>query len=123
MASFCFTPSPARAKRKSAPKAKREPEKKDLTAAPARLINNGLTIEWGSNDATGLFLTEKEKRLICQKCGLKKVNEARALAVKSLMQFKTAAQIVAHFKGRRGMGERMVYGIHAALSEAIGERK
>lgn len=95
----------------------------DLSKAPGFVVNGGKTIEWGCGTGQILELSELERRLICQKCGLKKAPEARALNIKRLMQHKTAAQIVAHFRGRKGYGERMVYGIHAALSEAIGERK
>ena len=83
----------------------------------ARGVQVGKSIVWGESNVCN-ELTEIEIEAIKKHTGRKTVNYVRALAIKSLMQSKTCAQIVRHFKGRQGYSERTIKGIHAALSKA-----
>lgn len=90
-----------------------------LTATGTRV---GLSIVWGASNVCN-ELTELEIEAIKKHTGRKKVNYVRALAIKSLMQAKTCADIVRQYRGKRGYSERTIKGIHAALSKAGGGGK
>lgn len=88
-------------------------------------IQMGKAIEWSVGN-TSSELTAREKALILQKTGLKKLTGAqmiRALNVKNMMPTNSISQIARRFKGRKGYGLRTIAAIHAALSEAKGERR
>lgn len=83
----------------------------------AQGVKVGLSIVWGESNVCN-ELTELEIEAIKKHTGRKKVNYVRALAIKSLMQSKTCADIVRQYHGRRGYSERTIKGIHAALSRS-----
>jgi len=86
-----------------------------LNAAPV-VINDGKTLEWSHGSASN-DLTPEEIRAI-------KPHSVRAARlVKALMHTKPLPAIVRHFKGVRGMGERTVRGVYAALRRAGGGPK
>jgi len=94
--------------------------RKSLLNAPGADMGNGV-IEWGGSEAlTGL--TEREVELVKKKLGVKRVNYIRTLAVKSLMKSKSCAEIVRHFRGRKGYRESTIKHTHAALSQAASEK-
>lgn len=108
---------------KNAPAAKERPAPK-VTILDAPGIEVGKAIEWSvGNAASGL--TARERALILEKTGAKKMTgaqEVRALAVKNLMTTNSITQIARRFRGRKGYGLRTVAAIHAAISQAKGER-
>lgn len=78
-------------------------------------------IEWGGTAAlTGI--TDREAELVKQKLGVKKVDYARTMQVKSLMRSKKCGEIVLHFRGKKGYKESTIRHTHAALSQAEAER-
>lgn len=90
------------------------------TLADAHGVSVGKSIEWAhGNNASEL--TQAERLALLECCGWKEVKEWKALAVKSLMATKSCAQIVHHFRARKGMKESTVKNIHRALSKARGE--
>lgn len=104
-------------KKKSAPA---QPRKSPTLAdAPGVVVNNGLTIEWAATNA-GADLTAQELEAVRKEAGVKSVNTVKVLQIKSLMRTKTCAQIVAHFRGRKGYRERTIKRYHAALSKVGG---
>lgn len=95
-------------------------QRPNLFSAPGHEQRAGV-IEWGGSEClTGL--TEREVDLVKKKLGTKSVNYTRTLAVKSLMQSKTCAQIVQHFRGKKGYRESTIKHTHAALSQAAAEK-
>lgn len=90
-------------------------KKPSLLTAPGVL--EGKAIVWGVSNVCA-ELTEQEIEAIKKHTGRKTVNYVRAMAIKSLMQSKTCAQIVRHFRGKRGYGQTTIKNIHAALSNA-----
>lgn len=102
------------------------PVEKSTGAKPSLMdavgVPVGKSIEWAHGN-TPTALTEREKQLIREKCRVKSVNVPRCLQVKQMLVTMTPAQVVKKNKGRKGFGERTVYGIHAALSQARGEGK
>lgn len=92
-------------------------QRKSLITAPG--VQVGKSVVWGASNVCA-ELTEAEIEAIKKYTGRKKVNYVRALAIKSLMQSKTCADIVRHFRGKRGYSERTIKGIHSALSKAGG---
>lgn len=104
-------------KKKAAPaRPKRVPT---LADAPGVVVNNGLTIEWAATNA-GADLTAQELEAVRKETGMKSVNTVKVLQIKALMRTKTCAQIVAHFRGRKGYRERTIKRYHAALSKFGG---
>lgn len=83
-------------------------------------VTEGKSIVWAHGNQPST-ISEREKTLIKKACGLKTVNVSRCLHIKTLLLSRSPAEIIRLNKGRRGYGERMVYGIHAALSKAKGE--
>lgn len=81
------------------------------------VTNNGFTIEWDSTSLSDL-LSDREKMLILEKTGWKKIQAEKCLQVKALMRTKKRAAIVKYFKGKRGYKTRTIAAIYAALSEA-----
>ena len=71
----------------------------------------GIVVEWGTD--TPAALTEAEIKAV-RAAGFRPF---KAEAVKALMGHKTCAEIVRHFKGRRGFSASTVRHIHAALSK------
>ncbi len=90
-----------------------------LADAPGVMVNDGRTIEWAATNA-GADLTAQELENVRKETGIKSVNTAKVLQIKTLMRTKTCAQIVAHFRGRKGYRERTIKRYHAALSKAGG---
>lgn len=70
----------------------------------------GIVVEWGTD--TPAALTEAEIKAV-RAAGFRPF---KAEAVKALMGHKTCAEIVRHFKGRRGFSASTVRHIHAALA-------
>lgn len=94
------------------PRQSAQPET-SLLNAQAQLENDGKTMVWahGSGSAD---LTPAELKAI-------KPHSVRAARlVKAMMYTKPLPAIVRHFKGVRGMGERTVRGVYAALRRAGG---
>lgn len=83
--------------------------------------NVGLSIEWTIGGG-GDTLSEREVSLIREACRVKRVNIPRCLHIKQCLVTMRPADVVKRFRGRRGYSERFVYGVHAALSKARGER-
>jgi hypothetical protein len=85
---------------------------KSLIDAPAVVTEQtgGMVVVWGEGAPTGLTSDEIEA---VRKAGHRLF---KGEAVKALMGHKTCAQIVAHFKGRRGYSASTIRHIHAALS-------
>lgn len=92
-----------------------KPQEPRLLHAPPKVSACGHVIDWTPGEAVRLTPAEISE-LNRRKCNLQKAEQ-----IKGLMRFKTCAQIVRHFAGVDGYGERTVKGIHAALS-AVGER-
>lgn len=90
-----------------------------LADAPGVVVNNGLTIEWAATNQ-GANLTPQELEAVRKEAGAKTANAAKILQIKALMRTKTCAQIVAHFRGRKGYRERTIKRYHAALSKVGG---
>lgn len=90
-----------------------------LADAPGVVVNGGLTIEWAATNAVS-NLTATELENVRKETGVQHLNTAKVLQIKALMRTKTCAQIVAHFRGRKGYRERTVKRYHAALSKAGG---
>lgn len=90
-----------------------------LADAPGVVVNDGLTIEWATTNA-GANLTAAELENVRNEAGVQRLNTAKVLQIKALMRTKTCAQIVAHFRGRKGYRERTIKRYHAALSKAGG---
>ena len=90
-----------------------------LVDAPGIQVNDGLTWEWAATNV-GADLTAQELEAVRNETGIKSVNAAKVLQIKALMRTKTCAQIVAHFRGRKGYRERTIKRYHAALSKAGG---
>jgi hypothetical protein len=99
------------------PARKAPPTKRPTLAdAPGVVVNGGLTIEWAATNA-GADLTAAELENVRKRTGLKSLNAAKVLRIKTLMRTKTCAQIVQHFAGRKGYCERTIRRYHAALSD------
>lgn len=92
------------------------PAETSLLNAPAELENDGKTMVW-AHGKREIGLTPDEIAAI------KPHGATAALRVKELMRTKSLAAIVRHFKGVRGMGERTVRGVYAALRRAGGGSK
>lgn len=109
---------PGKAAQKKQPKAqpRRVPT---LADAPGVVVNGGLTIEWAATNQ-GANLTPQELDAVRRETGAKSVNTVKILQIKALMRTKTCAQIVAHFRGRKGYRERTIKRYHAALSKVGG---
>lgn len=71
----------------------------------------GIVVEWGTDAPKAL--TEAEIKAV-RAAGFRPF---KAEAIKALMGHKTCAEIVRHFKGRRGFSASTVRHIHAALSK------
>lgn len=71
----------------------------------------GIVVEWGTNAPT--TLTEAEIKAV-RAAGFRPF---KGEVVKALMGHKSCAEIVRHFKGRRGFSASTVRHIHAALSK------
>ena len=65
-------------------------------------------------------LTPAQLEFIRRETGCKSLNVVRIQAIKAMMRTKTCAQIVAHFRGRKGYKERTIKRYHAALSKCGG---
>lgn len=92
------------------------PAETSLLNAPANVENDGKTLVWAHGSAPA-DLTPAELKAI-------KPHSVRAARlVKAMMNTKSLPQIVRHFKGVRGMGERTVRGVYAALRRAGGVAK
>lgn len=81
-----------------------------LLNAQGVITDNG-TVVWG--EITPTALTDAEIKAV-RAAGFRPF---KAEAVKALMGHKTCAEIVRHFKGRRGFSASTVRHIHAALSK------
>ena len=107
---------------KSAKPKQERTQTKTPTLANAPGVKVGLSIVWEhGNKSDGL--TPVEVQTIRKETGHKSLNDFRILQIKNLMQTKTCAQIVAHFRGRKGYSERTIKRYHAALSKAGGGGK
>lgn len=102
-------------KKKATPRPKVE---KDLSKVPG--VQKGGAIVWAHGNAAE-YLSNAERAALLECCGWKDVHEGKALRVKELMPSKTCAQIIAHFRGRKGWKESTIKNIHRALSRAAGE--
>lgn len=102
----------------TSPRPAKKPAKKTLMHAHG--VKVGRSIEWAHGNTSG-ELTDAERAALMECCGWKRVQEWKALAVKSLMVTKSCAQIVHHFRARKGMKESTVKNIHRALSKVAGE--
>lgn len=71
----------------------------------------GIVVEWGTDAPT--TLTDAEIKAV-RAAGFRPF---KGEAVKALMGHKSCAEIVRHFKGRRGFSASTVRHIHAALSK------
>lgn len=89
------------------------------TLADAPGVKVGMSIEWAHGNRSD-ELTAEEIESIRRETGCKTVNTFRAIQIKNLLLTKTPAEIVRHFKGKRGYRERTVRGICSALSKARG---
>jgi hypothetical protein len=98
--------------------AQRRAGKKTLLDASG--VQVGQAIEW-AHGGNASEITDAERRALLECCGWKEVRYWKALAVKSLMATKSCAEIVRHFRARKGMKESTVKNIHRALSKAAGE--
>lgn len=90
------------------------------TLADAPGVKVGMSIEWAHGNRSD-ELTPEEIEFIRRETGCKTVNTFRAVQIKNLLLTKTPAEIVRHFKGKRGYRERTVRGICSALSKVRGE--
>lgn len=109
-------PGVSRTKKQSTAQPTKHPT---LADAPGVVVNDGRTIEWAATNA-GADLTAQELDAVRKETGMKSVNTVKVLQIKALMRTKTCAQIVAHFRGRKGYRERTIKRYHAALSKAGG---
>lgn len=80
-----------------------------LLTAKGVVTDNG-TVVWG--EATPTTLTEAEIKAV-RAAGFRPF---KGEAIKALMGHKSCAEIVRHFKGRRGFSASTVRHIHAALA-------
>jgi hypothetical protein len=91
-----------------------------LLDAPGAVENDGKTIVWGG--AQSLYgLTSREIELVKQKLGTKSIDYIRTEQIKGLMASKSCAEIVQHFRGRKGYRSSVIKHTHAALSQAKQE--
>ena len=97
--------------------ADREPA---LFRVPAKVVNNGLTLEWAHGN-TSDHITPAEVEAIKAKTKYKSVDIVRATRIKSLMRTMSYSKIVRHFEGKKGYSARTIWPVYAALSE-VGER-
>lgn len=109
----CFQPG------KSAQPKPRKIQSKTPTLADAPGVKVGLSIEWSHGNRSD-ELTPQEVAAIMRETGCKTVKTFRAVAIKNLMLTKTPAEIVRHFKGKKGYKERTIRGICSALSKCGG---
>lgn len=87
-----------------------------LVDAPGRLENDGKTIVWGGT-STITGLTDREIELVKKKLKTQTVDYLRTEQVKALMETKTCAEIVMHFRGKKGYRSSTIKHTHAALSQ------
>jgi hypothetical protein len=95
-----------------------QPQKNSLLDAVGLKVGQAIVWEHGNVPES---LTERERRLICQRLNVKRINEARCLQIKRLSATLSCAKIVEKFKGKRGYSESYITKVHAALSAAKGE--
>lgn len=100
---------------KPAPK---EREKK-ITILDAPGVAVGMGIEWKVGNIPN-EITERDRIEVCKALGVKQIKKAKCLLIKQMMITHTCAQIVAHFKGRRGWSESWITKVHSALSKPKG---
>jgi len=93
-----------------APKSEAQKHAPSLLTAKGVVTDNG-TVVWG--EATPTTLTEAEIKAV-RAAGFRPF---KGEAIKALMGHKSCAEIVRHFKGRRGFSASTVRHIHAALSK------
>lgn len=83
-----------------------------LLNAAATVTNDGKTLEWShASNATNDLTLEEMK-------AIRPHSVRAARLVKALMYTKSLPAIVRHFNGVRGMGERTIRGVYAALQRA-----
>ena len=95
-----------------------QPQKNSLLDAVGLNVGQAIVWEHGNMPES---LTERERRLICQRLNVKRINEARCLQIKRMSATMTCAKIVEQFRGKRGYSESFITKVHAALSAAKGE--
>ena len=105
-------------KSSTAPAEKRERQKTLLDAVG---YNDGLTIVWGGTESLH-GLTPREIELVKKKLNVKEVHLIRTSQIKSLMESRTCAQIVQHFRHKKGYGSSTIKHTCAALSQAKQEK-
>lgn len=105
--------------RKEQPAPRPEPVKKQ-SLLTIDGIEVGQSIVWDTG-AIPDRLTDAERREICKRLGVKRVNEARCLQIKRCAATMSVNRIVRLFKGRTGFSESTIQKVHAALSAAKGE--
>lgn len=86
------------------------------TLLDAHGVREGGSMVWAHGNApTGI--TQQERESIRRMMRTKEINEPLALAIKGLMLTRTRAQIVAHFRGRKGKSKSTIEKYYAALSK------
>jgi len=103
----------------TAPAEKRERVKTLLDAVGYN--ESQTTIVWGGTGSVH-GLTDREIDLVKKKLNTKSIDYVRTGQIKSLMASRSCAQIVQHFRHKKGYGSSTIKHTHAALSQAQREK-
>lgn len=91
-----------------------------LLDAAGYFENDRKTIVWGGTESAH-GLTPLEVELVKKSLRTKSIDFVRTQQIKSLMASKSCAQIVQHFRGKKGYKQSTIKHTHAALSQARRE--